>query len=330
MIIEKSILLSVSKEDIPENGKFVVPDGVTEIGEAVFFECKLLKEIYFPKSLISIRDHTFYNCKFLEKIHICDGLISIGNFAFCGCESLREINLPESVQKISEGTFWYCKSLKEIYLPQKITSIAVDVFRECESLEEIHLPKNLERIDHFAFFRCTSLKEVRIPENVTSVSVCAFKHCQNLHFIQWGENYYTVRCIDGYCMHIKNQKYLRDIKILRCSYFPNKGIVYVAEKDEYTAHGKTVREAVEDLLFKILQAQDMTVHIQRIVAQGYMDANDYRLITGACREGTNHFLEVHNLTWDDKMSVQDVLKLVEGEYGFERFREVADQILELT
>ncbi len=99
MIIEKSILLSVSKEDIPENGKFVVPDEVTEIGEAVFFECKLLKEIYFPKSLISIGDHTFYNCKFLEKIHICDGLISIGNFAFFGCESLREINLPESVQK---------------------------------------------------------------------------------------------------------------------------------------------------------------------------------------------------------------------------------------
>lgn len=373
MRIENGVLMYVSKEDIPENGTFLVPTGITEIADKVFFGCKLLKEIYLPKTIKKINDFAFYNCLFLEKIHICgglisigsyafwgckllkeiyfpktlkkidnfafynciflekihicDGLISIGNSAFCGCESLIEINLPESVQKISEGAFRDCKSLKEIYIPSKIKTIEYDTFGRCKSLKKIHFPKSLNKICDLSFYECSSLVELCFPENTVLVHEYAFRDCKNLHSIQWAEHHYNVRYIDGHCMHIKKEKYLQDIKISRCSYFPNNEIVYVAEKNGCSAHGKTIRESVADLQFKILQTQDLTEHIQRIAAQGYMDACDYQLLTGACREGTSRFLEAHNLTWDDKMQVQDVLKLTEGRYGFEQFQGVAIQIL---
>ena len=62
--------------------------------------------------------------------------------------------------------------------------------------------------------------------------------------------------------------------------------------------------------------------------QGYMNANDYRLLTGACREGTNHFLQEHDLTWEDTMPVGQVLEITKGQYGFDKFQKAAEQILQ--
>ena len=48
-----------------------------------------------------------------------------------------------------------------------------------------------------------------------------------------------------------------------------------------------------------------------------MTPNDYRLITGACRQGT----ETNNLTWEDKMEISRVCELVKTEYGGSEFIE---------
>lgn len=376
MRIENGVLTEVYEKDIPENGIFVVPNGVKEIDKCAFFLCNLLKEIYIPdsvkiigyeafgmceslkkihvhNSITTIGEKAFFMCSSLKEIHIPDCVTTIGTNAFCGCTSLEIVHLPEKLQEIGNSAFYLCRALKEIRIPEGVTSIGKFAFFMCKSLKEfhipnnvpsineytfgecislikIHLPKKLQKIRSNAFDSCLSLVEIQIPEDITYISEYSFVNCTNLRSIKWGEHHYTVRCVDGFCMHIKKEKYLRDIKISKCSYFPTTENVYVAEKDGCAAHGKAVRDAVEDLQLKILQSQDLTVHIQRIAAQGYMDANDYRLLTGACREGTSHFLKAHNLTWDDRMPVQDVLKLTEGKYGFERFKEIANQILELT
>ena len=53
-----------------------------------------------------------------------------------------------------------------------------------------------------------------------------------------------------------------------------------------------------------------------------MTANDYRLITGACRYGTERFLTEKGYAWADEKTIEEVLKITEGQYGHERFREV--------
>ena len=129
-------------------------------------------------------------------------------------------------------------------------------------------------------------------------------------------------------MVVLRKKQMQDITILKCKYFPErKGTVYVAEKDGYAAHGKTLREAVNDLQFKMLQDANLDEHIQRIKQQGYMNANDYRLLTGACREGTNRFLQERGLTWEDTMPVSQVLEITKGQYGSEKFQTAVEQIL---
>lgn len=130
-------------------------------------------------------------------------------------------------------------------------------------------------------------------------------------------------------MRVLHKKQMQDITILKCMYFPEMDeIVYIAEKNGYTAHGETIRNAVEDLKFKMSQDINLEEHIKRIKQQGYMNANDYRLLTGACREGTNHFLQEHDLTWEDTMPVGQVLEITKGQYGFDKFQKAAEQILQ--
>ena len=78
---------------------------------------------------------------------------------------------------------------------------------------------------------------------------------------------------------------------------------------------------MQDITFKEMQSKDVSEHIVRVKSQGFVTPNDYRLITGACRQGTERFLTAKNLTWDDKMEVSKVCELVKNEYGGKQFIE---------
>ena len=258
-----------------------------------------------------------------------DNITEIGSCAFWGCNLLQDLVIPEGVTKIGDHSFVYCKKLQKVEIPASVVEIDNYAFLGCESLQKIEISEGVTTIGKHSFANCKSLQEVEIPVSVTEIGNYTFDACENLSKIEWRGKIYPIKCVDGNCMHIRSRKMLQDITIMKCSYFPNEEIVYVAEKGEYTAHGKTLREAVADLQFKIMDNIDPNEHIHRIAQQGYMNANDYRLLTGACREGTNRFLEANNLTWEDTMSVEDVLQLTKGQYGFERFKNIAEQILKL-
>ena len=48
---------------------------------------------------------------------------------------------------------------------------------------------------------------------------------------------------------------------------------------------------VTDLQFKLDEQKDYPEIIKNINEKGYFGANDYRLLTGACKQGTNKFIE---------------------------------------
>jgi len=131
----------------------------------------------------------------------------------------------------------------------------------------------------------------------------------------------NVKLVDGYTMTINSTKQLDQYKIHKTYYIddyfhddiPQK--VFIAEQDNLYAHGKSIKEAIEDLEFKKLSQLGANEHIKRIIKQGYMSAQDYRLLTGACREGTNRFLDDNDLTWKDTKSIDEVIKLTKGNYG---------------
>lgn len=135
----------------------IIPDTITSIGSAAFYDCHLLTSITIP-----------------------DSVEIIGEGAFCGCKSLTSITIPNSVKTIGDGAFSSCSSLTTIALPASITSIPDYAFDDCRSLTTITIPDSVVSIGYRAFYRCLSLTNITIPNSVTSIEPCAFYHCCSL------------------------------------------------------------------------------------------------------------------------------------------------------
>ena len=93
----------------------VIDDGVTSIGDFVFYDCVRLASIGIPDSVTSIGDFAFYDCESLTSIEIPDSVTSIGDNAFSGCDSLTSIEIPDSVTSIGDSAFSCCSSLATVY-----------------------------------------------------------------------------------------------------------------------------------------------------------------------------------------------------------------------
>lgn len=100
----------------------IIPNGVTCIGDAAFWECANLTSITIPTGVISIGSGAFYGCG-LTSIIIPDGVTSIGELAFEDCESLMSITLPASIEEIGERMLgWHYYNQHTIcYVPQGMT-----------------------------------------------------------------------------------------------------------------------------------------------------------------------------------------------------------------
>ena len=88
-------------------GTFVVPDGVTTIGDYAFFGAKQLKNIYFPEgSLTTIGAHAFAFCEGLTELLLPAGVTEIGTYAFAHCTRLKSVALPASLTRVGEMAFF--------------------------------------------------------------------------------------------------------------------------------------------------------------------------------------------------------------------------------
>ena len=75
------------------NGNYVVPEGVTTIGNDCFYGCTSLTSVQLPSTLINIGEYAFSETN-IKSITIPEGVTSIGKECFNGCSSLTTIELP--------------------------------------------------------------------------------------------------------------------------------------------------------------------------------------------------------------------------------------------
>ena len=134
--------------------------------------------------------------------------------------------------------------------------------------------------------------------------------------------------IDGIACVVLSTKSKDELTIKRCrkSGFKDGGLIgdifFVASNDENNAHGKTMKEAIEELHFKeasrdIAQYRNMALTTRKTPKEWAMV---YRAITGACQLGTKMFMEEKKLK--KSYSLKEILEETKGAYGSERFREV--------
>lgn len=170
----------------------IIPNGVTGIGDRVFYNNTKVKSIIIPDSVTIIGDKAFWNCNNLTEITIPDSVTSIGSGAFKNCHSLAEITIPGSIKTIEGAMFSGCKNLKEIKLPDSVTVVKESSFDNCQSLANIKLPKNLVTISSGAFENCYALTGITIPDNVKTIGYCAFMGCRNITEITISENVVSI------------------------------------------------------------------------------------------------------------------------------------------
>ena len=210
---------------------------VTSISEYAFSRSELTS-VTIPNSVTSLGRAAFYDSFGLTSVVLGDGLQNISNAAFCGCSSLATIIIPSSVTSIGGTAFSGCKSLTSITIPSGVTSIGSSAFSSCSSLTSITIPDSLRSIGYQAFDSCNGLTkvnisdmatwygisfdwgsdddrsglyhpnftcnplfyaqhlylngveitELEIPDNVTTINGAAFAHWKNLHSVTFPQN----------------------------------------------------------------------------------------------------------------------------------------------
>ncbi len=152
-----------------KSGSYVIPDGVTGIGNSAFEYCTSLISVTIP-----------------------DGVTSIGDYAFLGCSSLTAITVTEQNPNYCsiDGVLFNkigtelitCPGGKSgsYVIPDGVTSIRRNAFRSCISLTSVTLPDGVTSIGSVAFLDCSSLTSVTIGDGVTSIRRNAFDGCRSM------------------------------------------------------------------------------------------------------------------------------------------------------
>ena len=157
-----------------------LPDGLTSIGDRVFYLCSSLTSITIPNSVTSIGGFAFSYCSCLTSITIPNSVTSIENGVFHNCSGLTSVTIPNSVTSIKMWAFQSCSGLTSITIPNSVTSIEAWAFSYCSGLTSVTIGSGVTSIGNGAFDGCSCLTSVTIPNSVTSIGTWAFQFCSGL------------------------------------------------------------------------------------------------------------------------------------------------------
>ncbi|MVX37255.1 leucine-rich repeat domain-containing protein, partial [Myroides sp. LoEW2-1] len=202
----------------------------------------------------------------------------------------------------------------EVTIPNSVTHIGDWAFRG-NNLTEVTIPNSVTHIGSGAF-RGNNLTEVTIPNSVTHIGSGAFEN--NVILTQ---SNHKIQMIDSIATIIRSKKKRDEFTIYEGSLFNKKEKCYVASRDKYFAHGKTIKEAIEDVNFKFLQenleVQDL---VKEIKEKKSISVSEFRLLTGACKMGCDSFMKQNNLT-ETTYSLDKAMKLLKNQFGWSKIQE---------
>ena len=152
----------------------------------------------------------------------------------------------------------------------------------------------------------------------------------NTYYILWKKEFYAVDIYDGLKTINISEKKRENITIIKAIDIdtllndkPEE--LYIAKEGKLSAHGYTIREAVEDLTLKKLDKINTDEIVKKIKETGKVTRSQYRAITGACSFGTNKFCEEHNIEELEEIDIEELRKILVNDYGAKKFWELMDK-----
>ena len=122
---------------------------------------------------------------------------------------------------------------------------------------------------------------------------------------------------DNILTHVKNARE-KDGYTFYEGKIPGRNVVFDGKN---YAHCKTFREGLEDLAFKSAETRGAEQY-ENLTLDSELPLEEaktmYRVITGACRAGTENFLST--ITPKEKYTVREIIEITAGQYGAGRFK----------
>ena len=192
-------------------------------------------------------------------------------------------------------------------LSEKNGKIKVGGYLDLRETNITELPDNLTvgRYLNLEGTNITDKEKARINLNEIVTGYCKKRNYIYFDNILWG--------------NVKSVKKRDNITIYKTP------LGYCVVENELSAHGKTLKEAMEDLTFKKLKDADVSEIVKEIKKSGKVNRLQYRAITGACRMGTEGFCKQHNIENLEEIDLEELRKILINDYGAKRFWELIDE-----
>ncbi|MGV6830344.1 MAG: hypothetical protein ACWA5P_02120, partial [bacterium] len=150
-----------------------------------------------------------------------------------------------------------------------------------------------------------------IPEGFNQSS---FEY-RSIPLISWQKGKYI--SVDGdFCEVIKKRG-----KVYKCKKLHKENVFYVVtDGNGKYAHGETVKEAKEDLIYKISNRNKDEYKSLKLTSKLSFEKmiECYRVVTGACGFGVKDFV-LSNGIENKKYSIKEVIELTKNSYGGQSF-----------
>ena len=157
----------------------IIPNSVTSIGGAAFYECSSLTSVTIPNSVTSIGKYAFYGCSSLTSITIPNSVTSIGDEAFSGCNNITSITWNAK----NCNTYNFGSQVTSFEFGNEVEVVPSSLCKGMEKLTSVTIPNSVKTIGASAFDGCARLGKISLGTGLEEIAANAFAGCTRLYDI---------------------------------------------------------------------------------------------------------------------------------------------------
>ena len=248
--------------------RLVLLDGIKTINRNSFWNCKGIKTIVFPESLIDIGYNPFVGCSNIRfESHsarfkvINDVLYNFDEskiICYPSWKAVGHIKLKESVITLERGAFSGCDKMTALDL-HNVNIVNKSCFTNCSSLKRLYCSDLITYVGEWAFAYCSSLEEVSVY-NGAIVDNNAFSNCPAKLIRRKAKTNYVIESENLFTLKSMQKAYKGSIDSILIDPPYNSHIDYIGYKDSDYSEGyiSFMKERIE-LAYKLLSPKGFLV-----------------------------------------------------------------------